>query len=121
VHQKIELNLDAGAMELYRHNADMRTNYRAIKKGCIRFESTGVTASHHSQSKLHAVQSHDPEGGHNPTDSIYTSAIGECFHALPKHVRQLVGNVPDIALPANFDCIVLQKREKDSQDPRIPG
>jgi hypothetical protein len=37
-------------------------------------------------------------------DSIYTSAIGGCFHALPKHVQQLVGNIPDITIPANFDC-----------------
>jgi hypothetical protein len=35
---------------------------------------------------------------------IYTSYIGECFHALPKHVQRLVGNIAEIALPANFDC-----------------
>jgi hypothetical protein len=54
--------------------------------------------------ELHAVQSHDLGRGYNPMDSIYTSAIGECFHALPKYVRQLVGNITDIALPENFDC-----------------
>jgi hypothetical protein len=59
---------------------------------------------HIELSKLHAVQSHEREGGHNPTDSIYTSEIGECFHALPKHMRRLVGNIPDITLPANLDC-----------------
>jgi hypothetical protein len=44
------------------------------------------------------------EGGHDPAESIYTSKIGECFHALPKHVRRLVGNIPDLDLPADFDC-----------------
>jgi hypothetical protein len=43
-------------------------------------------------------------GEHNPADSIYISSIGECFHALPKHVRRLVGNIPDLDLPADFDC-----------------
>jgi hypothetical protein len=27
-----------------------------------------------------------------------------CFHALPKHVRRLVGNIPGIVLPENIDC-----------------
>jgi hypothetical protein len=43
-------------------------------------------------------------GEQDPADSIYTSIIGECFHALPKHVRRLVGNIPDLDLPADFDC-----------------
>jgi hypothetical protein len=43
------------------------------------------------------------EGGHDPDDSIYTSNIGGCFHALSKHVRLLVGNIPDLELPADFD------------------
>jgi hypothetical protein len=44
------------------------------------------------------------EGLHDPLESIYTSNIGECFHVLPKHVRRLVGNIPDLDLPADFDC-----------------
>jgi hypothetical protein len=43
-------------------------------------------------------------GGHEPADSIDTSNIGEFFHALPKHARRLVGNIPDLELPADFDC-----------------
>jgi ribonuclease HI len=43
-------------------------------------------------------------GEHNHADSIYTSSIGECVHALPKHAQILVGNIPDLDLPANFDC-----------------
>jgi hypothetical protein len=55
-------------------------------------------------SEIHAVQPHESEGGNDPTDSIYTSEFGECFHALPKHMRRLVVNILEIALPANFDC-----------------
>jgi hypothetical protein len=44
------------------------------------------------------------EGDHDPADSIYTSNIGECFHALPTHVRRLAGNIPELDLPADFDC-----------------
>jgi hypothetical protein len=44
------------------------------------------------------------EGVHDPDESIYTSNIGECFHALPKHVRRLVGNIPDLDLSTDFDC-----------------
>jgi hypothetical protein len=43
-------------------------------------------------------------GEHDPADSIYTSIIGDCFHALPKHVRILVSNTSDLDLPADFDC-----------------
>jgi hypothetical protein len=55
-------------------------------------------------SEIHAVQPYESEGGNDPVDNIYTSKIGELLHFLPKHVRRLVGNIPEIALPANFDC-----------------
>jgi hypothetical protein len=119
-HQNTEWNLDAGAMDLYRHKEGIWTKHRAVNYGRLRFESTGVTTvelrhvTHKADgtqrrrqielSELHAGRSHEPEGGYNPTDSIYTSAIGECLHALPKHVPRLVGNILDIALPAKFDC-----------------
>jgi hypothetical protein len=119
-HQNTELNLDSGEMELYRHNEGIWIKHRAANYGRLRFELIGVTTAkmrhitHKADgtqrrrqielSELHAVQPHEPEGGYNPTDSIYTSAIGKCFHALPKHVRRLVGKIPDIALLENFDC-----------------
>jgi hypothetical protein len=53
---------------------------------------------------VYGVTECDYEGDHDPADSIYTSSIGECFHALPKHVRRLVGNIPELDLPADFDC-----------------
>jgi hypothetical protein len=43
-------------------------------------------------------------GEHDPADSLYTSSIGECFLGLPKHARRLAGNIPDLDLPADFDC-----------------
>jgi hypothetical protein len=79
------------------------TKHRAVIYGRLRYKSTGVTTAeprhithkadgtqrrqHIEMREIHTSQSHDPEGGYNPTDNIYTSAIGECFHALPKHVR----------------------------------
>jgi hypothetical protein len=107
-------------MTLYRHKEGMWTKHRAVVNyGRLRFESTGVTTAetchitHRADgtqrrrqielSKLHAIHSYESEGGHIPTESIYTSAIGECFHALPKHVRRLVGNIPDIMLLENLD------------------
>jgi hypothetical protein len=119
-HQNTEWNLDASALTLYRHKEGMWSKRRAVNYGRLRLESTGVSTTepchitHKADdtqrrrqielSELHAVHSHDPEGGHNPTESIYKSAIGECFHALPKHVRQVVGNIPDIEFPDNLDC-----------------
>jgi hypothetical protein len=110
----------AGAMELYRHNEGGWTNHRSVNYRRLRFESTGVITAEprHITHKadgterrrqielieLYAAQPHEPEGGNNPADSIYKSEIGECFHAPSKHVRRLVGNIPDIAMPANFDC-----------------
>jgi hypothetical protein len=76
----------------------------AINYGRLSFESTGITTAEPRHithkaygtqcrrqielSELHAVQPHKPEGGYNPTDSIYTSGIWEWFHALPKHILQ---------------------------------
>jgi hypothetical protein len=107
-------------MEYEGNNKGIWTKHRAVNYGCLRFESAGVTTTeprhvthrsygtqHRRQtelSKLHAVQSHDTDEGYNPTDGIYTSAMGVCCHALSKHVRRLVVNIPDIAHPANFDC-----------------
>jgi hypothetical protein len=39
-----------------------------------------------------------------PADSIYTSEIGECFHVLPKNIRRLVGNIPELYLSEDFNC-----------------
>jgi hypothetical protein len=90
-------------MTLYRHKEGMWSKHRAFNYGRFRFKYTEVSTAEPchithkadgtqrrrqiEMSELHAVHSHEPEAGHNPTESIYTSAIGECFHALPKHVR----------------------------------
>jgi hypothetical protein len=49
------------------------------------------------------VQPHESEGGDYLADSFYTSDTRECFHALPKHVLRLLGNITEIALPENVD------------------
>jgi hypothetical protein len=107
-------------MALYRHNEGIWTKRRAVNYGRLRFESTGIIKTeprhitnkadgtqHRRQielRKIHAVQPHEPEGGNDPADSIYTSDIRYCFHALPKQVRRLVGNIPEFTLPEKFDC-----------------
>jgi hypothetical protein len=42
-------------------------------------------------------------GGNEPAVSHYQSKIGDSFHSLPKHVRRLVGNIPQLMLPAYFN------------------
>jgi hypothetical protein len=113
MHQYTEWNLDSSALALYRHNKGIWTTHRAINYGHLRFESTGVImaetchVTHKADgiqrrlqielSEIHRVQPHESEGGNDPADSIYTSKIGEIFHAL-------LGNIPEIALPENVDC-----------------
>jgi hypothetical protein len=38
-----------------------------------------------------------------PSASHYQSEIGDSFHSLPKHVRRLLGNIPQLTLPAYLD------------------
>jgi hypothetical protein len=35
--------------------------------------------------------------------NTYASGIGNCIQALPKHVQQVVGNIPTIATPMVWD------------------
>jgi hypothetical protein len=119
-HQTTEWNLDATTLSLFRHHKGVWTKHQATNYGCLRFKLTGTTteAPRHTTHKADGVQRRRHieltnvygvtdcayAGEHDPADSIYTSSIGECFHALPKHVRRLVGNIPDLDLPADFDC-----------------
>jgi hypothetical protein len=82
---------------------------KAVSYGRLRFELTGVemTEPSHITHKEDGTQGRwqiELERGNDPADSIYTSEIWECFHALPKYVRQLVGDIPELTLPENFDC-----------------
>jgi hypothetical protein len=36
--------------------------------------------------------------------NTYTSGIGNCIQALPKHVQHLVGNIPTLATPMGWDA-----------------
>jgi hypothetical protein len=38
-----------------------------------------------------------------PAASHYQSEIGDSFHSLHKHIRGLVGNIPQLTLPADLD------------------
>jgi hypothetical protein len=94
--------------------------HRVINYGRLRFELTGTATvepqrithkadgvqrqRHIELTNVYGVVDCASEGGHDPSESIYTSNIGECFHALPKHAQRLVGNIPDLDLPADFDC-----------------
>jgi hypothetical protein len=120
MHQTTEWNLDATTLSLFRHHEGVWTKHCATKYGRIRFELTGTTTEaplhithkadgiqrrrHIELTNVYRVTDCAYEGDHDPDDSIYTSSIGECFHALPKHVRILVGNIPELDLPAAFDC-----------------
>jgi hypothetical protein len=35
--------------------------------------------------------------------NTYTSGIGNCIQALPKHVQHLIGNIPTLATPMGWD------------------
>jgi hypothetical protein len=101
-HQTTEWNLDTTTLSLFSHNEGVWTTHRATDYGCLRFELAGTTteAPRHITHKADGVQRRrhieltnvygvtycDYEGDHDPADSIYTSSIGECFHALPQHV-----------------------------------
>jgi hypothetical protein len=38
-----------------------------------------------------------------PPLNTYTSGIGNCIQALPKHVQRLVGNIPTLAMPTVWE------------------
>jgi hypothetical protein len=39
-----------------------------------------------------------------PAASHYQYEIGDSFHSLPKHIRRLVGNIPQLILPADLNA-----------------
>jgi hypothetical protein len=88
-HQTTKWNLDARSMSLYRYHGCIWTKYRAVNYGRLRFKLTGVETT---------------EPSHITHKAECTSEIGECFHALSKHVHQQVGKIPDITFPATFNC-----------------
>jgi ribonuclease HI len=50
-----------------------------------------------SLGKLETTEENEPAASH------YQSEIGDSFHSLPKHVRRLVGNIPQLTLPVDLD------------------
>jgi hypothetical protein len=120
MHQTTEWSLDATTLTIYRYYEGVWKKHRAINYGRLRFELTGIASeeprctTHKAEgiqrrrqialTEVHAITEGSPEGGKYPAESIYTSYIGECFHALPKHVQLLVGNIPELDLPEDSDC-----------------
>jgi hypothetical protein len=118
-HQTTEWNLKATTLSLFRHHDGVWTTHQATNYGRLRFELTGTTteAPQHITHKAYGVQRRrhielnnvygvtdcDHKGDHEPADSIYTSSIGDCFHALSTHAPRLVGIIPELDLPIYFD------------------
>jgi hypothetical protein len=89
MHQSTEWNLDATTLSLYRYYEGVWTNHRAIHYGILMFEITGIapeeprriahTAEGVQQrrqidlTEVHTVEEGAPEGGNDPSNSIYTS------------------------------------------------
>jgi hypothetical protein len=103
-HQTTEWNLDATTLSRYRYYKGAWTNHRDINYGRLRFELTGIATEEQQRithkvkgvqrrrqidlAEVHPIKEIAPEEGNDPAESIYTSEIGECFHALPKHARR---------------------------------
>jgi hypothetical protein len=120
MHQTTEYNMDAMTLSLYTYYEGVWTKHMAINYRRLRFEITGIASeeprciTHKAEgvqwlgqidlTDVHAVEDGDPEGLNDPSNSIYTSEIEECFHVVPKHIRRLVGNIPELNLPEDFDC-----------------
>jgi hypothetical protein len=71
---------------------------------CISHKFCGVQRRHQIElEEIYGIQGGIREMGNDPAYSIYASSIGKCFHALPTHIRRLVGNIPEYDLPDDFD------------------
>jgi hypothetical protein len=119
-HQTTEWNLYSTILSLFIHHEGVWTKHRAINYVRLWFELTGTATveprriAHKAEgvqrrrqinlTDVYAIADGSPEGRNDPAERIYTSEIGECFHALPKHVLRLVGNIPELDLLEDVDC-----------------
>jgi hypothetical protein len=53
--------------------------------------------------RIFALGKRETTEGNEPAASHYQSEIGDSFHSLPKHVQRLVGNIPQLTVPTDFD------------------
>jgi hypothetical protein len=97
-HQTTEWNLYTMTLSLFRHHEGVWTKHQATNCRRLRFELTGMTreAPQHTTHKADGVQQRRhikltnvygviysaDAGEYNHAGSIYSSSIGDCFHAL---------------------------------------
>jgi hypothetical protein len=118
-HQQTEWHLNARELTLYRCKDGKWERHKAKQRGRLRFENEGAAVgvpqgiTHKVKSTIRSsyieVERLFPLGKRymteedEPAASHYQSKIGDSFHSLPKHVRRLVGNIPQLILPADLD------------------
>jgi hypothetical protein len=118
-HQQTEWHLNTREGTLFRCKDVKWERHEAKQQGRLRFENEGVTVVG-SQGITHKVQAtirssyseverllplgkQEMTEENEPAASHYQSKIGDSFHSLPKHARRLVGNIPQLTLPADLD------------------
>jgi hypothetical protein len=118
-NQQTEWHLDAREGTLYRCQDGRWERHESKQRGKLRFENEGSTVggpqgiTHKVQATIGSsyieVESLFPLGKletteeNEPAASHCQSKIGDSFHSLTKHVRRLVGNIPQLTLPADLD------------------
>jgi hypothetical protein len=118
-HTKQEWYLDTRAQELWHQSNDKWTRNQAQNIGRLRFATHGAEGAEPPRHALAHVatvtQRHryieiskqTPLRTQHKTQIMqlvpYVSAIGEAFHALPKHVQRLVGDIGEFQTPRQLD------------------
>jgi hypothetical protein len=118
-YQQTEWHLNVREGTLYRCKEVKWERHDAKQRGRLRFENEGMTVGGPA-GRIHKVQAtmrsmyvevdrliplvkREMKGKHEPAFSHYKSEIGDYFHSLPKHMRRLVRNIPQLTLPVYLD------------------
>jgi hypothetical protein len=118
-HQQTEWHLNAREGTLCRCKDGKWERHEEKQRGRLRFDNEGailggpqgithkvqstIKSSYIEVERLFPLGKREITKKNEPTASHYQSEIGDSFHWLPKHVRQLVGNIPQLTLPADLD------------------
>jgi hypothetical protein len=116
-HQQSEWYLDAEQNILYHHTNGAWEQHLANNRARLRF-STQATACDRPVRTTHVVEAKTRSRFVEITEKCkisqritidppplvpYTSNIGNCIKALPRHVQQLVGDIPALWTPVGWD------------------
>jgi hypothetical protein len=118
-HIKQEWYLDARAQEIRHQTNNKWIRHQAQNIGCLRFVTQGregaeplrqalthVATVTQSQRYIE-ISKQTPIHTHHITQITklvpYVSAIGEVFHALPRHMHSLVGDIGEFQTPRQWD------------------